>query len=47
MGVALSVLPDEFGGYPELTMVSLRLGSEDDRNLLHCMLNILSAGLLG
>ena len=47
MSVALSILPDELGGSPELTMVSLRSGSEDDRNRLRCVLDILSAGLFG
>ena len=36
MGVALSILSDELGGLLELTILSPKSGSEDQRNLIHC-----------
>ena len=36
MGVALSILSDELGGFLELTILSPKSGSEDQRNLIHC-----------
>lgn len=36
MGVALSILSDELGGFLELTILSPKSGSEDHRNHIHC-----------